>query len=141
LRRDGMPAPAAMPARLSSPPWLAVGSDLAKRRRRDYRTAAGRRPVRDFIADLDDGDAAAVLAAMKDVEKNGLRVDEHLQDEIYEVKADGVRQTFRILFAAVGLHDQVLLSLEGFSKKTQKTPPGKIRRAKQRLLEWRTRGR
>jgi phage-related protein len=61
--------------------------------------------------------------------------------EIHEVKADGARQTFRVLFATEGRHDQVLLSLEAFSKKTQKTPPAKIRLAKRRLHEWRARGR
>lgn len=112
-----------------------------KRRWRDYRTPGGGRPVRDFIAGLTENDAAAVLAAMKDVEKNGLAVAQHLEDEIYEVKADGLRQTFRILFSPQGEHDQVLLSLEGFSKKTQKTPPAKIQLAKRRLHSWRTRGR
>ncbi len=81
--------------------------------------------------------AAAILAAMSDVQKNGLAVAEHLEDEIHEVKADGFRQTFRVLFAAEGKHDQMLLSLEGFSKKTQKTPQAKIRFAKRRLHEWR----
>lgn len=101
-----------------------------KRRWREYQTPAGRRPVRDFLAALDDDDAAAVLAAMKDVEKHGLAVAERLDDEIREVKADGARQTFRVLFASEGRHDQVLLSLEAFSKKTQKTPPAKIKLAK-----------
>jgi phage-related protein len=112
-----------------------------KRRWRDSETPAGRRPVRDFLAGLDDDDAAAVLAAMKDVEKNGLAVAERLDDELHEVKADGTRQTFRVLFAPEGKHDQVLLSLEAFSKKTQKTPPAKIRLARRRLQEWRARGR
>lgn len=112
-----------------------------KRRWRDYQTPSGHRPVRDFLAGLGENDAAAVLAAMKDVERNGLAVADHLEDEIYEVKADGFRQTFRILFATEGNHDQVLLSLEGFSKKTQKTPPAKIKLAKRRLHEWRARGR
>jgi phage-related protein len=92
------------------------------RRWRDYRTPAGRRPVRDFLAALDDDDAAAVLAAMKDVEKHGLAVAERLDEEIHEVKADGARQTFRVLFAPEGRHDQVLLSLEVFSKKTPEDP-------------------
>jgi phage-related protein len=74
----------------------------SKRRWRDYQTPAGRRPVRDFLAALDEADAAAVLAAMKDVEKNGLAVAEHLDDDIHEVKADGARQTFRVLFAPEG---------------------------------------
>ncbi len=36
---------------------------------------------------------------------------------------------------------QVLLALEGFSKKSQKTPPGVIRRAEKRLADWRRRAR
>jgi len=111
-----------------------------KRRWRDYETAAGRRPVREFLDRLSDGDAAEVLAAMKDVEKNGLSIAEHLEGEIHEVKAEGDRQTFRILFAPQGKHDQVLLSLEGFSKKMQKTPRSKIELAKRRLRDWRARG-
>lgn len=71
---------------------------------------------------------------------NGLAVARHLRGEIYEVRADGDRQSFRILFAPEGLHSQVLLSLEGFSKKTQKTPREKIVRAERRLADWRRRG-
>jgi phage-related protein len=112
-----------------------------KRRWRDYQTAAGRRPVRDFLVGLDDDDAAAILAAMSDVQKHGLAVAVQVDGEIYELKADGHRQTFRILFAAEGRHGQVLLALEGFSKKTQKLPPAKLRLARQRLRDWRSRGR
>src|SRR5437773_1070693 len=112
-----------------------------KRRWREYETEGGRRPVRSFLEQLNEDDAAEVLAAMKDVEKNGLEVAKHLEDEIHEVKAEGNRQTFRILFAPQGNHDQVLLSLEAFSKKTRKTPRDKIALAKRRLRDWRARGR
>lgn len=37
-----------------------------KQRWRDYETPGGRRPVKEFIASLDDEDAAEVIAAMKD---------------------------------------------------------------------------
>jgi phage-related protein len=111
-----------------------------KRRWRDYRTAAGRRPIKEFIDDLSDTDAAAVVAAMRDVRDVGLAAARHLRGEIYEVRADGDRQTYRILFAPEGRRDQVLLALEGFSKKTQKTPPEKIRLAERRLADWRRRG-
>jgi len=50
-------------------------------------------------------------------------------------------QTFRILFATEGRTQQVLLALEGFSKKTQKTPPEVIRRAEKRLADWHRRAR
>jgi phage-related protein len=115
-------------------------SPEAKRRWRDYRTAAGRRPIKDFIDDLSDINAAAIAAAMKDVREAGLAAARHLRGEIYEVRADGDRQTFRILFASEGQRGQVLLALDAFSKKTQKTPPQKIQLAERRLSEWRRRG-
>lgn len=111
-----------------------------KRRWRDYRTATGRRPIKEFIDGLSDIDAASVVAAMKDVRETGLSAARHLRGEIYEVRADGDRQTFRILFAPEGRRGQVLLALEGLSKKTQKTPPEKIRLAERRLADWRRRG-
>jgi len=43
-----------------------------KRRWRDYQTAAGSRPVRDFLDGLSDADAAAVFAAMVAVRDEGL---------------------------------------------------------------------
>jgi phage-related protein len=64
-----------------------------------------------------------VVAAMKDVREAGLAAGRHLRGDIYEVRADGDRQTYRILFAPEGRRRQILLALEGFSKKTQKTPP------------------
>jgi phage-related protein len=111
-----------------------------KRRWRDYRTAAGRRPIKEFIDGLSDTDAAVVVAAMRDVRDVGLAAARHLRGQIYEVRADGDRQTYRILFAPEGRRSQVLLALEGFSKKTQKTPPEKIRLAERRLADWRRRG-
>jgi phage-related protein len=97
--------------------------------------------VKEFIDELSDVDAAAVAAAMQDVRNEGLVGARHLRGEIYEVRADGERQTFRILFAPEGRRGQVLLALEGFSKKTQKTPPEKITLAERRLTDWRRRGR
>lgn len=113
---------------------------MAQRRWRDYRTSAGARPVRAFLLGLSDEDAAAVLAAMAAVRVQGLRAARHLKGDVYEVRADGDRQAFRVLFASEGKSGQILLSLDGFSKKTQKTPPDKIRLAERRLADWRRRG-
>ena len=115
-------------------------SPEATSRWRDYRTATGRRPIKAFIDGLSDVDAAAVVAAMKDVRETGLVAARHLRGEIYEVRADGDRRTFRILFAPEGQRSQILLALDGFSKKTQKTPPEKIQLAEKRLADWRRRG-
>jgi phage-related protein len=117
------------------------GPTQGRRRWRDYRTAAGRRPVKEFLDSLSDRDAAEVIAAMKDVQQRGLPVARHLRGDIYEVRADGNRQTFRILFAPEGRRQTILLALDGFSKKTQKTPPPKLALAERRLKDWRSRER
>jgi phage-related protein len=115
-------------------------SEQYKRQWRDYRTASGARPVREFLEQLSKTDRRAVLYAMKKVEQKGLVAARHVRGDIYEVRIEGDRQSFRILFATEGRYQQVLLSLEGFSKKTQKTPQEKIELAEQRLRDWRQRG-
>lgn len=102
---------------------------------RDYKSAAGSRPVKDFIDGLTDEEAAAVVAAMKEVSEHGIKSARHLRGEIYEVKADADRQSFRILFAKET--NFILLSLSDFSKKTQKTPTREIDLAENRLNKWR----
>lgn len=112
-----------------------------KRRWRDYTTESGRRPVKEFLDELDDADVASIVAAMVAVRQDGLRAARHLENDIYEVRADGKEAIYRILFAPQGRSKQVLLSLEGFKKKTQKTPVTTIRLAKRRLRDWEDRGR
>ena len=114
---------------------------VAKHRWRDYKTESGRRPVKEFLDDLDDVDLASVVAAMADVRQNGLRAARHLDGDIYEVRADGKGVIYRILFAPQGKRKQVFLALEGFKKKTRKTPVETINLAKRRLRDWERRGR
>ena len=95
----------------------------------------------EFIDGWSGDDAAAVVAAMKEVSAKGLNAAQHLRGDIWEVKADGDRQTFRIVFAPVGRRHHVLLDLAGFSKKTRRTPPQVIGLAERRLRAWRERGR
>jgi phage-related protein len=111
-----------------------------KRQWRDYRTASGARPVKEFLDALSDTDATAVADEMKRVAQDGLVRARHVRGDIYEVRAEGESQSFRIFFATEGRFQHILLSLEGFSKKTQKAPPEKIRLAEQRLRDWRQRG-
>jgi phage-related protein len=118
----------------------AGGARPVRRRWRDYKTPSGRSPVERFIDDLSDADAAAVLAEMEDVRDRGLQGARHLDGEIWEVRVDGDRVIYRILFAQVGSRGQILLALEGLNKKTQKTPRATIDLAKRRLADWRRRG-
>lgn len=111
-----------------------------RRRWRDYKTPSGRSPVEEFIDRLSDSDAAAVLAGMEEVRDRGLRAARHLEGDIWEVRVDGDRVIYRILLAEEGSRGQILLALDGFKKKTQKTPPATIELAKRRLADWRRRG-
>lgn len=111
-----------------------------KRRWRDYKTASGRSPVEEFIDSLSDSDAASVLAGMAEVRDLGLVAARHLDGDIWEVRIDGDRVIYRILFAPEGRRGQVLLALEAFNKKTRKTPPATVALAKRRLSDWRRRG-
>ena len=110
-----------------------------RHRWRDYRTQAGERLVKRFLEGLSAEDRAEVVAAMVEVRTEGLRVARHLRGEIYEVRAEGPRASMRVLFAKQGKKGRVLLALEAFEKKTQKTPDRLIRLAEKRLAEWRAR--
>jgi phage-related protein len=117
-----------------------AGSAPVRRRWRDYRMPSGRSPVEEFIDKLSDSDAAAVLAGMEEVRDHGLRAARHLDGDIWEVRVDGDRVIYRILFAEEGSRGQILLALDGFNKKTQKTPRSTVDLAKRRLADWRRRG-
>lgn len=117
-----------------------MGNVPARRRWRDYMTPSGRRPVRDFIRTLSDTDAAAVVAAMREVAVEGMAGARHLRGEIYEVRAIGDGVVYRVLFATEGRRAQILLALEAFAKTTQKTPPRTIQLAERRLRDRRSRG-
>lgn len=110
-----------------------------KRRWRFYHTGSGQEPVRDFLLQLSLSDKAEVVAAMKEVEIVGLTAARHVRADIYEVRASGVTQSYRLLFATEGRNSQILLALEAFSKKTQKTPLQEIALAEARLADWRRR--
>ena len=113
---------------------------MVRHRWRDYATASGRRPIKEFLSGLSDEDLASVVGAMNDVRRQGLRAARHLEGEIYEVRADGRGVIYRVLFAPQGKHKQVFLTLEAFKKKTQKTPAEAIRLAQRRLQDWERRG-
>jgi phage-related protein len=121
---------------------LSVADTKRKHRRqwRGYRTAAGGRPVKDFLARLTDEEVAAIVAGMKAVAEGGLGESRHLRGDVYEVRADASTRSFRLLFSAEGRYAQVLLSLSLFEKRTRKAPSDEIELAEAQLSEWRRRG-
>lgn len=115
---------------------MTIGRPPQHRWRR-YKTARGGDPVKRFVDGLTEAETIELTAAMKDVETKGLAASRHLRGDIYEVRASGNGRTLRLLFAAEGR--RIFLALDGFAKKTQKTPPSKIKLAERRLKDWRTR--
>ncbi|NJM91070.1 MAG: type II toxin-antitoxin system RelE/ParE family toxin [Myxococcales bacterium] len=108
---------------------------------REYRTAGGSRPVKEFLnRELSPSEVADVLAAMSEVKRDGLLAARHLRGDIYEVRVGSSTRSFRVLFAAEGRYGQVFLSLSVFAKKTQRTPKREIKLAETRLMDWRRRG-
>ena len=82
-------------------------------------------------------DASAIVAAMGRVARDGIGVARHLRRDVYEVRAESIDQSYRILFALEGR--RILLALVVFSKKTARTPPEVIDLAERRLADWRAR--
>lgn len=99
--------------------------------------------MREYIAAIareNAADAAHILAAMDEVAATGTVAARHLRGDIWEVRATGGSRIFRILFATEDRYSQVLLALEGFTKKSQRTPSAAIDLAESRLRDWRARG-
>jgi phage-related protein len=96
--------------------------------------------VREFLVGLSDDARVEVAAAMKDVKEYGLIAARHVRGEIYEVRASHAGIEYRVLFATEGRQHQILLALEGFDKKTRKTPTRLVDLALDRLADWRERG-
>ncbi len=113
----------------------------AQRRWRDYRTASGRSPVKEFISALPIGDRASIAATMKDVRNHGNVAAHQLRGDIYELKAYAGRRQYRVLYATEGKPDQVLLSVHAIVKTSRSVPGRDIDLAENRLRSWRSRGR
>src|SRR2546428_2126168 len=114
-----------------------------RRQWRFYRSSAGREPVREFLDETSDDDAAAIAAAMKQVRDLGRGHGDvnHLHGDIWQIEIDGKRVIYRLLFAEEGRFSQVLLALEIVDKRWQKAKSRHINLAQRRLDDWRSRGR
>ncbi|MBM7839433.1 phage-related protein [Alkalihalobacillus xiaoxiensis] len=90
------------------------------------------KPVVDYIDTLKDKEQAKVDHVFNLIRKNGTRTGmpyiRHLDDGIWEIRIAHSSNIFRVtLFHFEG---NELILLHGFTKKTQKTPPKEIKRAK-----------
>lgn len=103
---------------------------------RFFETGSGRKPVREWLLEIDQDDRRTVGYDVQTVEFGwpiGMPVCRSVGDGLWEIRSnlsDG--KIGRIIFCIV---DGDLVLLHGFIKKTQKTPPPDIELAKRRRKE------
>ena len=101
-----------------------------------WRSPAGREPVREWLNALSRDDKRTIGRDIATVQFGwpvGLPVCRPLSGGLWEVRSSlPSRREARVLF---GFHDEMLVALHAFIKKTQKTPPGELVLARQRMTE------
>jgi phage-related protein len=102
-----------------------------------YRTGTGREPVRVWLRSLRREEKKAIGEDIKTVQFGwplGMPLVEKLERDIWEVRTDLEQRIARVLFT---VHEDMMVLLHGFIKKTQKMPSQDLSLARRRLRELR----
>jgi phage-related protein len=97
-----------------------------------FRTESGNEPVREWLRGLDKADKRVIGNDIKTVQYGwpiGMPVVRKLEAGLWEVRSRLDQRISRILFT---VHDDTMVLLHGFIKKSQKTPKGDMQLAKNR---------
>ena len=101
-----------------------------------FRTSTGNEPVRDWLRQLPQDDRRAIGQDMERVQHRwpvGMPLARSLGKGLWEVRTQlGSRRIARVIFC---FHEQELVALHGFIKKSQKTPQGELELALSRKQE------
>jgi phage-related protein len=103
---------------------------------RFYTTEAGRAPALDWLRGLDKDDRRAIGLDLMRLQFGwpiGMPLVRSIGDGLWEVRSSLPSQ--RIARLILCFHDQMLVVLHGFVKKTQKTPANDLALAKRRMRE------
>ncbi|MBR1759335.1 MAG: type II toxin-antitoxin system RelE/ParE family toxin [Lachnospiraceae bacterium] len=103
-----------------------------------YETEDKKKPIEEFLDSLDNKMAAKMIGLMEILEEKGTELrmpySEHLEDGIFELRCKlGNNITRALYFFYVG---KKIIVTNGFVKKTQKTPRGEVKLAKERRADW-----
>lgn len=106
-----------------------------------YETESGEKPCLDFLNTLEVKLRAKVFRDLTLLEQYGnelrLPYSEHLDDGIFELRTiQGKNIVRNLYFFIVG---KKIIITHGFKKKTQKTPPEEIQKAKKYRADYKTR--
>lgn len=104
-----------------------------------YKTLAGRCPVQEHLDELPDKTVQKivwVLRVVRDLERVPTNYLKKLvnTDDIWEVRVDVGRNTFRLLGFFAG--KELVVLTNSFQKKTQETPQSEIRLAEARKADY-----
>lgn len=103
---------------------------------RFYRTDAGREPVLDWLRSLDKDDRRAIGLDLMRVQFGwpvGMPLVRSLKDGLWEVRS--TLPSSRIGRLLLCFHEDTLVVVHGFIKKTQKTPAEDLALARKRMKE------
>jgi phage-related protein len=103
---------------------------------RFYRSSTGREPVLEWLRSLDREDRRTIGLDLMRVQFGwpiGMPLVRSLKDGLWEVRSSLPSQKIARLILC--FHQQTLVVLHGFIKKTQKTPSEELELAKRRLKE------
>jgi phage-related protein len=103
---------------------------------RFYRTSAGREPVLDWLRSLDKEDRRAIGLDLMRVQFGwpiGMPLVRSLKDGLWELRSTLPNR--RIARVILCFHENKIVALHGFIKKTRKTAKEDIEVAKQRMNE------
>lgn len=107
-----------------------------------YERENGEQPAREFLLSLDKKMRAKMLMIIGVLQDNGYELREpyskHLSEGIFELRAQAGSDISRVLYFYV---DQRIVLTNGFIKKTQKTPPQEIEKAKRYRADYLSRRR
>lgn len=103
---------------------------------RFWRSTTGREPVREWLNTLPRDDQRVIGRDMAKVQFGwplGLPLCRSIGDGLWEVRSSlPSRREARVVF---GFHEGMLIALHAFIKKTQKTPPGEMALARERMKD------
>ena len=102
-----------------------------------YRTETGNEPVREWLKGLEREDRKAVGQDVKTAQYGwplGMPLIRKLEPGLREVRSHIAQGIARVIFT---VDDGVMVLLHGLVKKSQRTPPGDLRTARQRLANLR----
>jgi len=103
---------------------------------RFYRSETGKEPVREWLRGLSSEDRRAIGLDLMRVQFGwpiGMPLVRSLKDGLWEVRSSLPSQ--RIARLVLCFHDNTLVVLHGFIKKTQKTPADDLSLARRRMTE------